>query len=550
MTPIKSKKVLLLYTDKYYFVKQVYPFGLNIIADTLKRSGYQVEIETPFLPEEDMALNLRAVLDRIEPDVIGLGIRNLDTTMACEHYGNYEGDGFRTFYFLPDVKRMVDIIKQYRPGIPLVAGGGAFSISSVSILEYLGLDYGFEGEGEQAFREFLDVYPDREKMTMIPGLVFRKGSSSFQRNPRRSFSFGANSFTIDREPKFAYAFETAGMPVQVKRGCNQNCSYCVEPQIEGKRFSFRQPDQVISELEMIAERHAGVRSLFFVDTEFNVPDLSYGVELIGRILNAGLHESFRFASQFLPAPFDADFAGRLKAAGFSVILTADSFADSVLEKNGKSCRRNDILQALELCEQFGIDCTVNLIFGLPGENYETVNSTIDAMAAYPETHLRRYEYTVGTRIYNGTPLHRFVGTHSVDDCLYGRQTPGCLEPLFYCSPASPQDLKHYIDERVPSPMVFFNRMDAQVFEKLAVGFLADQQLWDRALERFAEIDVAAQTSIYEYLFRKLTENNRLDSARSISEQLLNGIFQSGQDAQYAQQIQVVQHYLRLLTLYT
>ena len=71
----KPKKVLLLYTDKYYLVKQIYPFGLDIIADYLRRHSYHVTIDFPFLPEIDPETNLTGILKREEPDLIGLGIR-------------------------------------------------------------------------------------------------------------------------------------------------------------------------------------------------------------------------------------------------------------------------------------------------------------------------------------------------------------------------------------------------------------------------------------------------------------------------------------------
>ena len=54
----KLKNILLLYTDGYYLIKQVYPFGLDILANHLRQYGYEVAIEYPFLPEKDIQSNL------------------------------------------------------------------------------------------------------------------------------------------------------------------------------------------------------------------------------------------------------------------------------------------------------------------------------------------------------------------------------------------------------------------------------------------------------------------------------------------------------------
>ncbi|MCP4627530.1 MAG: hypothetical protein GY850_29050, partial [bacterium] len=112
------RKALLLYANKFYFVKQVYPFGLDLIANHLRRFGYDVTIEYPFLPGEDLENNLDRILERESPDMIGLGIRNMDTAMSCENLGDYEGPGFRTFYFLPDIRRMAAHLKKRLPDIP------------------------------------------------------------------------------------------------------------------------------------------------------------------------------------------------------------------------------------------------------------------------------------------------------------------------------------------------------------------------------------------------------------------------------------------------
>ncbi|HUT43347.1 MAG TPA: radical SAM protein, partial [Desulfobacterales bacterium] len=412
------KNVLLLYTDKYYLIKQIYPFGLDLIANHLRRYDFSVTIDYPFLPLPDLETNLIEIIKHCKPDAIGLGIRNIDTAMSCEKFGNHKGPGCKTFYFLPDIKKIVEIIRKFSPDTPIVAGGGAFTISYEAILEFLGIEYGIIGEGEKPLVQFLNAYPDKEKIKKIPNMIIKAGNG-FHVTRRQSYVFKKGCFLNERDSKFNYAYDTTGLPVQVKRGCNQNCSYCVEPLIEGNKFIFRNHDDIIAELNTIAEKYDGIKSIFFTDTEFNIPDLKNCSGLVKKILEAGLHKYFRFSSQFLPKPLDENFAKLLDDTCFSVILTCDSFADSVLSSNKVSYRQKDISQALTLCEKFNIDCTVNLVFGLPGESYETIDHTLEEMMKHPPNALRRYEYTIGGRIYQDTPLSRFVEQLNNDDHLYG-----------------------------------------------------------------------------------------------------------------------------------
>ncbi|MBW2614740.1 MAG: radical SAM protein [Deltaproteobacteria bacterium] len=541
---MEKKKILLLYTDKYYLIKQVYPFGLDLIADYLRQCGYDVTIEYPYLPDPDPETNLVNILEQSDPDIIGLGIRNLDTCMSCEEYGDFGGDEFKAFYFLPEVKRLVDFIKKHAPGLPTIAGGGAFTISPIAILKYLGIEYGVVGEGEEPMRLFIEAFPDTKKISKIPNLAYLK--DDYVVNPRQDYRFGRDSWPFGRDKKFNYAFETTGLPVQVKRGCNQRCSYCVEPFIEGKKSLFRDIDQVIAELKTVSETHEAINTIFFVDTEFNVPDLAYCSRLVRRIMEDNLHQRFSFSSQFLPKPFDLDFAKILAEAGFSIILTCDSFADSVLKKNRVSYRQADITNALRLCEEYGISCTLSMIFGLPGETYETLNHSLEQMNRYPPHFLRRYEYTIGGRIYQDTTLCESIEKDKEERHLYGMKSDGYLEPFYYCSPENPMKLKQYIQQGFPYPMAYQNYYDETVTSGLAVAYLADQGSWGEAVFRFLESDLAVRSSIYEYLFRKLTDAGRIDDARTISENLLEAIYENGETSPYRDQIELIQFYLSCL----
>lgn len=542
---LMSKKVLLLYTDKYYLIKQIYPFGLDLIASYLRSHSYYVSIDFPFLPEIDPEINLFKILKREKPDIIGLGLRNIDTCMACEKYGNHEGPGYKTFYFLPEVKQLVDIIKMQMPNVPIIAGGGAFTISPAAIMKMLGIKYGIVGEGEEAMRQFLEAFPDDEKISRIPNMVFQH-QNGYKINPKQPYNFSKAEKIIKREQKFNYSYESSGMPIQIKRGCNQNCSYCVEPLIEGRSFTFKQHEDVICELKEIAENYDGIRNIFFIDTEFNIPDLTYCMLLVQKIIDAGLNEHFRFSSQFLPRPFNYEFAKLLAKAGFSIVLTCDSFADSVLKINKTSYREKDIITALELCSQFDLDCTINLVFGLPGETYQTVDHNIKNMIKFSPNPLRRYEYTIGGRIYQGTGLCRLASAEKNTEHLYGKKIEGYLEPYYYCSPESPLKLKEYIDDKLPFSIVYKNNYDSRIFQELGVRYLVDQKAWDEAAVKFFDSDISAKASVYDYFFRKLADSGKNQTAREISGHLIETILAAENNSEYMEQIPLIKYYMSFL----
>jgi hypothetical protein len=149
-----------------------------------------------------------------------------------------------------------------------------------------------------------------------------------------------------------------------------------------------------------------------------------------------------------------------------------------------------------------------MIFGLPGESYETIDHSLKQMNMYPPNFLRRYEYTIGGRIYQGTALCRFIEKMREGKYLYGTKSEGYIEPFYFCSPDSPMKLK--------------------VTEKYSVS------------------DLSVQSNIYDYLFRKMTEAERVDDARAISGKLLAAIQENGESGQYQGQIDMIKFYLNCL----
>ena len=537
------KRILLLYPDTYYLVNQVYPFGLDIIANHLRRNGYSVTVDYPFLEHPDPETNLARILAKSKPDLVGIGIRNLDTAFSQEPFGDYDGPDCRTFYFLPHIQSVVEFIKSALPQTPIILGGGAFSIAPIPILQKLEIDYGIVGEGENALLQFAEAFPDLEQMRSIENLVFRH-EGRYHINPKTPYGFSDSSEIFSREGTFNYAYETTGMPIRTKRGCNRTCSYCVEPIIEGRQYSYKTHETVIRELEFIAKTYGQVRNIFIADAELNIPDLEHSRSLIKKIIASGLHKRFRFSSQFLPKPFDADYAELLATAGFSVVLTCDSFADDVLKRNLAPFCEKDIDSTLALCARFALECTICLIFGLPGETYETVGYTLQKMHRYPMNELRRYEYTMGGRIYQGTYLSRIAGKEGRH--LYGRKSDGYLEPFYYCSPESPLKLKTYVEDHLSYTMDY-QQMQAEASRQvLGTAYLVDQKRWAAAGDWFLKIDLSAKAAIYDYLFRNLSNSGEIGTAKIISDHFWSHIIESGNQGQYGEQLQLIQFYTSLL----
>lgn len=303
---------------------------------------------------------------------------------------------------------------------------------------------------------------------------------------------------------------------------------------------------MIEELRFLSEKHPRAGTVFFVDTELNVPTLSYPFALIRTLLNAGFERRFQFSAQLLPRPFTRAFASVLADAGFSILLTCDSFSDPVLEANGMSYRKRNIVETLDLCTAYDLDCTVSMVFGLPGETFETIEESLEMMHRYGPGIKRRYEYTIGARIYSGTRLCQSVEKGKGAGSLYGKASEGYLEPFYFCTPAAPLEIQRVIEAGLGYPTAYENAYTEEGRKALSVSFLVDHGEWEKAVAAFTQATLEAQSRAYDYLFRNLADTGRVGDAKGISDHYLRSLAETGEPKRYRDQADVIRFYLSCL----
>lgn len=203
-------------------------------------------------------------------------------------------------------------------------------MSPESILEYVGGDFGIISNAARPMLMFVNFFPDLEKVKRIPNLISQQFDVSKKQSKSELFT-EFDLLPIEKSKDFNHSFETIGIPVMTSYGCCMNCSYCVEPKITKNRFIQRSKKDIINELVSISEKEKNISEIFFVNTEFNIPDPGYSLALLKDIIKNQLHKRFRFSSQFLPIGFSEEYVNHLSRAGFYVILTCDSFFDDILK---------------------------------------------------------------------------------------------------------------------------------------------------------------------------------------------------------------------------
>jgi radical SAM superfamily enzyme YgiQ (UPF0313 family) len=383
------------------------PLGMGLVAASVRAAGHTVavlDLTTAGDPRSAIGGAVRAH----RPDVIGVSVRNIDD--QCMENPRF---------LLAQVREVVAACRACA-GAPLVLGGAGYSIFPGAVLAYLGADMGVCGEGEVVFPALLSRLERGEDPSDLPG-VYTAGRSG----KARMFARNLDALPFPDEELWSLADPAESdlwVPVQSRRGCPLDCSYCSTGSIEGRTIRARSPWLVAAEVARVAQ--AGFRRFYFVDNTFNLPP-SYAMELCRWIAVQRLDIVWRCILYPHDVP-EALVRAMAEAGCVEVALGFESGSPRILRAMNKRFLPEEVRRISDRLAAHGIRRMGFLLLGGPGETQASVE---ESLAFADSLHLDGLKVSVGVRIYPDTPLQRTA-------LQEGAIAPGddLLLPRFYLTP--------------------------------------------------------------------------------------------------------------------
>jgi radical SAM superfamily enzyme YgiQ (UPF0313 family) len=406
------KKVLLINTNTEKIPYPVPPLGLCLIARCLEKS-FEVSFFDATAHHEQ---ELKEWLDTIDPDYIGISIRNIDNTVMG-----------RQVYFIPDILKKYIAVSRDHAKAKVILGGSGFSIFPAEILSAAGLAYGIIGEGESSFPRLLNALENGQEPEGIPGAIYKKNDRYIINPPDFAVSMNDVPFSnmVESVQMDLYR-ERGSYPVQTKRGCIFSCIYCSYPNLEGRVYRLRNPVEIADEIEEASGRLGNI--LFeFVDSTFNSP-AGHAEAICEEIIKRKMKVRLRTMG-INPKDASTALLSLMKGAGFRQIdCTPDTASQKMLKTMKKNFSLDQLRSCAELIRRHDIPTMWFFIFGGPGETVETVLETFSFIDRYISE--KDMVFTgEGIRIYPQTEMYDIAlkqGFIEVCDNL--------LEPVYYVSP--------------------------------------------------------------------------------------------------------------------
>lgn len=351
------------------------PTGPVYVAGAVRRAGHEVQIYERLFAS-DLAGELTAKIADFKPDIVGVSIR----LVFGDELDSGAPLGTRHTDLRPRVKQIVDIIRQITPA-RIILGGPGFNYYARNWLEYLDLDYGIRGEGEQAFPLFLMRLVQGGDITSVPGCVVRKGGDFNLSAPCPVENLDDQALPaydlVDWRP---YAGKKITPAIFTKRGCAFSCVYCPYSKLEGRRYRLKSPPRVLAEANFILQS-TGSHKVMFCDNNFNAPRSH--AEAICRAFAAEKPEVMWGTGDLRPVGITADFCRLMEESGcFYANLAIESASEKMLKsmKRGYSVRQ--VRDSLDALSRSKIPFGASLLIGAPGETPETIAESLSVLNEY------------------------------------------------------------------------------------------------------------------------------------------------------------------------
>lgn len=312
---------------------------------------------------KDPTLNIVSDLYSRKPDVVGFScyIWNIQETI-----------------------HVISLLKKVLPNVKVVLGGPEVTYDVDEWLDHIpSADYFVIGEGEATFKQLLACMDGKEELKHIHGIAYKQAEKKVIQLQQNKLDLKTLPSPY-RFPEDKESLSKRVVYMETSRGCPFNCQFCLSSIEIGVRYFNR--EKIKEDIRYLLEN--GAKTIKFVDRTFNI-SRSYAMEMFQFLIDEHTPGSvFQFEiTADIMRPEVIQFLNDHAPAGLfrfeiGVQSTNDHTNDLVMRKQNF----DKLTRTVTMVKEGGkIDQHLDLIAGLPEENYDSFKKTFnDVFALKPE----------------------------------------------------------------------------------------------------------------------------------------------------------------------
>lgn len=328
--------------------------------------------------------------------------------------------------FFSDIELAKQIKTQNKESFIIFFGLHA-TARSMEIMESLLVDCCVIGEPEDAIQSVVEHYINtgKDSFHQIHNILYLSNENRIietKRSEDKSHVFLSQIPNRSLINNHYYKLQYNNKPftiIQTSRGCPNKCIYCTAS-LYSPQYTSRTVSSVINEIEQCIEVYK-IKNFMFLSDTFTA-DRKWVEEFCRAVLEKKI--KFKWMSNSRIDKIDYSLARLMKAAGCWIIsLGIESSDENLLRDAKKNITRNQINQAVKDLHSAKIKIIGYFMFGLPGENKESIQNTIHFSKSLPLDYAYFYHTTPfpGTVLYEMARKNRWLVTNDWRQYAHGKR---------------------------------------------------------------------------------------------------------------------------------
>jgi anaerobic magnesium-protoporphyrin IX monomethyl ester cyclase len=335
-------------------------------------------------------------------DIPGIDIRIIDMNanelsldafagIIMEESPDIVGFSVLTFNLL-NCMEVCKIVRERSPKTKICFGGWHTTLYPLETLAFDFVDYTVIGEGEQTFRELVQIYQEKhnvieEELSGINGLGYKTSDGRSIINPSREVVKNLDdlplpAYDLVDVTKYSHLLACSDRVVNImtSRGCPNKCVFC---DLRHTPYRYRTPHNILKEIQFWVNK--GVKEFFIQDDNFTI-NRKRTIEFCRLMIDAALDIKYKISSRV--DYIDDELSEYLKDSGcYRIYFGVESGSQKVLDYLEKGITIQDIKKAFRSAQKFGIDCCAYIMIGVPSEIKQDIDITMSLIKEIKPDHL-------------------------------------------------------------------------------------------------------------------------------------------------------------------
>ncbi|MBT3361314.1 MAG: radical SAM protein [Rhodospirillales bacterium] len=292
------------------------PLGLAYLAGSLEAEGIAYSVL------DSLALAPTTISRYHKGYLVGLPLEEIPSLIPSD--ATLVGVGITFTHEWPAAARLIDLIREERPDLPIICGGEHITSMPEFSMATSKADFLVLGEGEETLVELVRAIENGTSFDEIDGIVIRDGNSIIanKRRPRRTdldnIPWPAwHMFEVETYSKHGFVggmeVPDITLPLLASRGCPYQCTFCSSPNMWTTRWTARDPKLVVDEIEHYMKTF-GARNFPFQDLTAIIKK-DWIVSVCNEIIERKLDITWQLPTGTRSEAIDSEVAQLLKRSG-------------------------------------------------------------------------------------------------------------------------------------------------------------------------------------------------------------------------------------------